>query len=404
MGLTSKLLATVSLLLIPIFSGCRSRQRNTIDRAVRVEDDGHPVVRVRLAQYGLPTDYTRFDDDDCRAHVIGYRFVVWLPQNLVAAGFNTTPTCRAHPGERVTHGQARVLVFDAQGTLKARRDIAYDADGDDELVAPGEARPGPDGTLLFRIEEAGNSKSGVLLLDEKLNEVARLDQFLEHEDFFTHSLSFQNGFTWNGPRTYDVLQGKKTAKDREVSRDWPVGTMDRQVGSYGDAFMSCKQELRPGEWVDSNVVYAGAHRRCTLNVIDRKGNAWSVPLQQDEVAEIIGVRNDKAVLGIVRGRGLGDRLLLWQPNGQVTSLPWFPKGYDTNMIGATDGMRRYLGRGMRDGDDKLTRWMIFDSSEQRALVDRNIVAEAPVALSPDGLHYASLENGELRIYDIAGRN
>jgi hypothetical protein len=381
---------------------CRSRGQSAL-----TEVQPGPETRVSLAQFGLPADYRRFDDDDCTSHVIGYRFVVWLPQDLVAVGFNTSPSCRAHSVERVSGGLARIMVFDTKGNLKARRDISYDADGGDELVAPGEAGQGPGGTLLFRIEEAGSSKSGVLLLDGNLKDVVRIVRFLERADFFTHALSFQDGFTWTGPRTYDLLDGRQAGKTREVTRDWPAGTMDREVGSYGDAFMSCKQELKPGQWVDTNIVYGGAHRRCVLNVVGVHGDAWSAPLQDDQVAEIVGVRADGKAVGIVRAPKAADRLLMWQSSGAATALPWYPRGYDTKLVGAADGMGRYLGKGEiceNDCQRSVTRWMIFDPNEQKPLVDRTTHENSPMALSLDGLHYASFEAGELRIYSLAGRN
>jgi len=300
----------------------------------------------------------------------------------------------------------RIIAFDTKGNLKAQRDISYDADGGDEIVAPGEAGQGPGGTLLFRVEEAGGSKSGVLLLDDRLNDVTRIDRFLERTDFFTHALSFQDGFTWNGPRTYDLLEGKQAGKTREVTREWPSGTMDREVGTYGDAYMSCKQELKPGQWSDTNIVYGGAHRRCTLNVIGVNGKAWSTSLRDDQVAEIVGVRSDGSAVGIVRAPKAADRLVVWQPSGAATSLPWFPSGYETKLSGADSVMDRYLGKGEScesDCERGSTRWMIFDAYEQNALVDRTSRNNSPMALSMDGLHYASFEAGELRIYSLAGR-
>jgi hypothetical protein len=393
-------LITCSLALS--FGGCRSR-----GRLVFADVGPAPETRVSLEQFGLASDYRRFDDDDCGSHVIGYRFVVWLPRDLVAVGFNTSPSCRAHPDERVLDGRARVLLFDTKGNVKARRDIAYDADGGDELVAPGEAGQGPGGTLLFRIEEAAGSKSGVLLLDDSLKDVIRIDRFLERADFYTHELSFQDGFTWSGPRTYDLLEGSKAGETREVTHDWPSGTMDREVGTYGDAFVSCKQELRPGQWVDTNILYGGAHRRCALNVIGLRGDAWSASLPDDQVAEIVGVRADGSAVGIVRAPKAADRLVVWKPTGSAAPLAWFPSGYDTKLIGAADGMERYLGRGefCESGCRRTgTRWMIFDAKEQKALVDRTTRENSPMALSLDGLHYASFEAGELRIYSLAGGN
>jgi hypothetical protein len=183
--------------------------------------------------------------------------------------------------------------------------------------------------------------------------------------------------------------------------------MDREVGTYGDAFMSCKQELRPGQWVDTNIVYSGAHRRCTLNVIGVHGDAWSASLRDDQVAEIVGVKADGSAVGIVRAPKVPDRLMVWQSSGSMASLPWFPGGYDTKLVGAADGMERYLGRGEfceNDCERGGTRWMIFDAKEQKALVDRTTRENSPMALSRDGLHYASFEAGELRIYSLAGRN
>jgi len=94
-----------------------------------------PVVRIGLSQRGLPKDFFQADaDTKCSHQIIGYRFVVWLDKQTVAVGFNTSPNCRPSPDQKV-HGVARILVFDAQGTFKASRDLPYDADGGKVLVA-----------------------------------------------------------------------------------------------------------------------------------------------------------------------------------------------------------------------------------------------------------------------------
>jgi hypothetical protein len=104
-------------------------------------------------------------------------------------------------------GLARILVFDALGYLKASRDQPYEADGDGILVAEGEAKAGPGGTLLFRVQELHESKSGILQLDANLKDAGQLNRFLEQTTFVDHALVFQEGFTISGPRTYSVLNG-----------------------------------------------------------------------------------------------------------------------------------------------------------------------------------------------------
>ncbi len=108
-------------------------------------------VRVPLNQYGLPSDFFSLGTDTkCSAHIIGYRFVAWLNVERVSVGFNTSPNCRQSPNRKVD-GKAHLLVFDLHGVVQATRDVAYLADGNGEIVADGEAKSGPGGTLLFRI-------------------------------------------------------------------------------------------------------------------------------------------------------------------------------------------------------------------------------------------------------------
>jgi hypothetical protein len=143
--------------------------------------------------------------DKCAGQIIGYRFVVWLNNDRVAVGFNTSPYCR-QSRDRKADGMDRILIFDLQGTMAASRDVPYLADGYGEMVADGEAEAGPGGTLLFRIQSvnldpqgANESKSAVLLLDANLKDVIRLDRLLEQATFLNYALVFQEGFTLNGP-------------------------------------------------------------------------------------------------------------------------------------------------------------------------------------------------------------
>jgi hypothetical protein len=171
------------------------------------------------------------------------------------------------------------LVFDLKGTLKASRDLSYLADGNGEVVADGEAMPGPNGTLLVRIESVNldeegrhESESGVRLLDAKLTDVAQLNRFLEQTTFVDHALVFQDGFTLNGPRTYSILDGAEPKEIEHLQVDWPTGAMDPKFGEHGFAFMLCSQQLRPGEYTNTNVVHAGATFRCALNALENDRN------------------------------------------------------------------------------------------------------------------------------------
>ncbi|MEO6805823.1 MAG: hypothetical protein ABI209_06725 [Edaphobacter sp.] len=169
-------IAVVALFVAGSLTGCK----RTRAKEEKPSNESPPDVRVDLLAHGLPSGFFRADaETKCAGEIIGYRFVVWLNNDDVAVGFNTSPNCRQSPDRKVD-GLARVLVFDVRGVLKASRDLPYLADGNGgEIVADGEGKPGPGGTLLFRIEsvkiDAGHeSKSSLLLLDANLKDVARL--------------------------------------------------------------------------------------------------------------------------------------------------------------------------------------------------------------------------------------
>lgn len=395
---------STAIFLPLLFIGCKSSSGRT---------EPSPDVRVNLAKYGLPRDYSRHDDDiDCTSHVIGYRSIVWLSSNRIAVVFNISPSCRSSSGERVTTGAARLLVFDPSGNLKASRDVAYDADGGDELIAQGEVRLGPDNTLLFRIEEAGGSKSGVRLFDADMKDVARIDRFMETGSVIDHSLVFQEGTVWSGPRTYEIFDGRPPVQVSQVTQDWPTGTMDRRIGRHGLAYMLCQQELGPNNYRSTNVIYANVHRRCAMTAQNFDGATWDVQLKQDEVAELTGILDDGGVVGIVRVPHDADRLLIWRKNQTPETLPWFPLAYDATLQDEAGKMDRYQGYGTKS-EGKLCgiagmfchenadgRLMIFDRTSQVPLVDLPLPRSARAALSPDGLRYATFESGELRIYSL----
>lgn len=360
-----------------------------------------PAVRIDLYQHGLPKDFFQADaDTKCASQIIGYRFVVWLNNESVAVGFNTSPNCRPSRYQKV-RGMARILVFNTQGTLKASRDLPYDADGGTVLVAPGEGRAGPGGTILFRIEEAGDSKSGILLLDANLKDITRLDRFLEQTTFVDHALVFQEGVVWSGPRTYDTFDGFPLVQTRKKEKLWPVGTMDRKFGEHGVAYMLCQQELRPNEWVSSPVVYANARRRCRVVAEPDGQPAWEVPLKDEGTAVIVGILADGSVVGQVPVKGRKDRqLVIWKKDQQVETLPWIAPKYCGTVDSATADMSRYATFAEEDCDSDVGRWVVFDRASKTPIAYRLFLRNGRAALSPDGLRYASFEAGELRIYSL----
>lgn len=404
-----------------ISSGCS--RGHTPDKSEQTDTGPMPDIRVSLNRYGLPVNFfSPGFDTKCASQIIGYRFVVWLDDTHVVIGFNTSPNCRQSPSVKV-NGTLRLLVFDIKGTMKTSRDLSYLADGNGELVADGEAVVGPDGTLLVRIESVNldadgrnESKSGVYLLDSNLKDVVHLDRFLEQTTFATHALVFQDGFTLSGPRTYSTMASVVPQQVTHRQIELPAGSMDRKFGEHGFAFMSCGQELRPGEFIHSNVVHEGAKFRCQLNVNAEDGSVWSYSLQDGQTAAIVGLLANGDVAGIVHSRdGNRDQLTIWGKGGKSKSLPWLLPGYEGDVITPTSDLSRYGSFAISDDktctalrrtlgpsctEDGDGRWIIFDRETQAPLVNRRFLGNSRAALSPDGLHYASFEAGEFRIYSL----
>jgi hypothetical protein len=381
------------------------------------------AVRVSLKAHGLPEVFFQPDaDTKCSSEIIGYRFVVWLGNQNVAVGFNTSPNCRVSP-DREVNGVLRLLVFDTGGVVKAGRNLSYLADGNGELVADGEGMPGPGGTLLIRIESVNldkegrhESKSGVRLLDASLNDTAQLDGFLEQTTLVDHALIFQDGFTSSGPRTYSILDGQAAKEIKHQQLDWPTGAMDRKFGENDFAFMECGQELRPGEYTSTNVVHAGAKFRCALKVLGNGGGAWTFPLEDGETVALVGLLADGGVVGQVHMKNTSaDRLVVWRKGGQSEILPWLPPQFEGTVDSAARDFSRYasfatnddrpcnpIGKvlGMTCDEGGNGRLFVFDRRIQSPVVNRMFPKNGRAALSPDGLHYASFESDELRIYSL----
>jgi hypothetical protein len=374
----------------------------------KAEPEPVPEVRIDLSPLGLPKNFFATSDESSST-IIGYRFVVWLNSDEVAVGFNTSPNSRVAPDRKVD-GSARLLVFSVDGKLKAKRDIAYLADGYGELVAEGEATAGPRGTLLFRIqsvnldkEGAHESKSGLLLLDANLQDVARIDRFLEQTTFSDHALVFQEGFTLGQSRTYDVLDGSPPLQTQRWHQDWPIDARDRKFGEHGLAYMVCQQELRPNEYVSTGVVYAGAKQRCKMLSKGEDQSVWETSLKDGETAVIVGILTDGSVLGQINGNEKGDmagQLVIWKKDKTSELLPWIPRNECGSVQSATTDMSRYAAFTTCDDRSDSGRWIVLDRRSSTPLVNRRFPKNARVALSPNGLRYASFESGDLRIYSL----
>ena len=371
-----------------------------------VEPEPAPDARIQLSALGLPKDFfsTR---DEAPGTIIIYRFVVWPNSEELVLGFSTSPVSQTTPDHK---GSARLLAFNVAGGLKAKRDIAYLADGYGELVAHGKATAGPGGTLLFEIQSVNlnkegtkESKSGVLLLDENLQDVVRIDRFLEQTTFNTHALVFQEGFTLGQSRTYDILYGSPPLQTKRWQQDWPIDARDRKFGEHGLAYMVCQQELRPDEYASSGIIYAGAKQRCRMVAEGEDRATWDVSLKDGETAAIVGLLGDGTVVGQIRGIEKGDnagRLVSWKKDKTTELLPWIPRDNCGSVQNATADMSRYAVFATCDDDSDSGRWMVFDRRSPTPLVNRAFPKNGRAALSPDGLHYATFESGELRIYSL----
>ena len=406
--------AVIVLCGLVLLGGCRLAQ--TADSGL--DAGSKPEFQQKLAVYGLPNDFFERDADTKCGQIIGYRFVVWLGNDTIAVGFNTSPNCRPSPDSKVI-GMARVLVFSATGALKARRDLPYLADGNGELVAPGEANPGPRDTLLFRIESVNldpegrnESKSGLTQLDANLKEIVHLDRFLERTTFVDHAPVFGD------PSGLALFNGAPLIEIRRWPRSLPQGARDRSFGEHGTAYIVCQQELRPKEYVSTNIVYVGAKQRCAMRVEDDDGGEWTVSLRDNETASIIGILADGSVVGhISQPKSKAGRLVIWKKNRPTDVLPWIPDSSCGTVASATADMSRYAVfasdncndakglfevLGVEHSTASAGRWTVFDRKSRAVLVDRLLPRNARAALSPDGLRYASFEAGELRIYPLPG--
>jgi hypothetical protein len=397
-----KIALTASIVALPLLFICCSKAHT------KTETEPVPDTRIDLSALGLPKDFFSFRDEGPRT-IIGYRFVFWLNPDEVVVGFNTSPHSRVATDRKVD-GLARLLVFRLNGELKAKRDVAYLADGYGEIVAEGEPSAGPGGTLLFRMQSvnldqrgSNESKSGVLLLDANLRDVARIDRFLEQTTFVDHALVFQEGFTLDESRTYDILNGSPPLQSKRWQQDWPIDARDRKFGEHGLAYMACQQELKPNEYVSTRIVYAGAKQRCKMTVEGEDQSTWNVSLKDGETAVIVGLLADGSVVAQVSGTEKGNnagQLVLWKKDKPDEVLPWIPREECGSVESATTDLSRYAAFVTCDDRSDTGHWIIFDQSTPTPIVNRRFPKNGRAALSPDGLHYATFESGELRVYSL----
>jgi hypothetical protein len=391
------IVVTITCLLF----SCSRRQKSA-------EAHPPPDERIDLSSLGLPKGFFSKIDEQPRT-IINYRFVVWLNSDEVVIGFNTSPSSRVAPARKVD-GSARLLVFNVSGMLEGKRDIPYVADGGGEIVAEGEATAGPSGTLLFRLQSVNldkegrnESKSGVLLLDRRLQDVAQIDRFLEQTTFVNHALVFQEGFTLGQSRTYDIFSGSPPSRIRRWQQDWPIDARSRSFGEHELAYMVCQQELRPDVYVSTGTVYAGAKQRCKMRAEGEDHSIWEVSLKDGETAAIVGILADGSVLAQINGNQRENRsgqLVIWKKDNATELLPWIPANDCGSVQSAAIDMSRYAVFAGCDDRSDNGHWYIFDRKSPNPIVTTRFPKNGRAALSADGLHYASFESGELRIYSL----
>jgi len=183
--------------------------------------------------------------------------------------------------------------------------------------------------------------------------------------------------------------------------------------------MLCEQELSPGKYERTNVIYSGANARCSINAVAEDGSNWEQQLQTGDTAEIVGLLKDGGVVGEVHRTSTdAGELVIWQKGDQSQKLPWLLPPFHGSIESSSLDFSRYASIATTNPHscNALTRilgtcdqsagdyyWFIFDRSSRSPIVARPFPKEGRAAISPDGLHYASFEAGELRVYSLSNR-
>jgi hypothetical protein len=105
------------------------------------------------------------------------------------------------------------------------------------------------------------------------------------------------------------------------------------------------------------------------------------------------------ISGIEKGNNAG-QLVLWKKDKPTELLPWIPREECGSVESTTTDMSRYAAFATCDDHSDTGRWIVFDRRSPTPIVNRLFPKNARAALSPDGLHYATFESGELRIYSL----
>jgi len=186
-------------------------------------------------------------------------------------------------------------------------------------------------------------------------------------------------------------------------QDWPIDARSRKFGENGLAYMVCQQELEQ-KYVSTAVVYAGAKQRCKMIAEEKDRSSWTVSLKDGETAAIVGLLADGSVVAQISEPGREDnagQLLIWTKDKPIEMLPWIPRNSCGSVQSATPDMSRYAVFATCDDNSANGHWMVFDRKVSIPIADRRFPRNGRAALSPDGLHYASFESGELRVYSLA---
>jgi len=131
--------------------------------------------------------------------------------------------------------------------------------------------------------------------------------------------------------------------------------------------------------------------------------SWEVSLKDGETATLIGVLADGSVAGQISGIEKGNnagQVVIWKKDQTKRVLPWIPANDCGSVQSATSDMSRYATFTTCEDRSDNGHWVVFDHKLQVPLASRRFPRNARAVLSPDGLHYASFESGEFRIYSL----
>ena len=132
-------------------------------------------------------------------------------------------------------------------------------------------------------EGRNESKSGVLLIDAELKDIARIDRFLEQTTFVDHALVFQEGFTLGKIPHVRPFEWFSTDAVKRWQPDWPINARDRKFGEGRPRLHGLSTRgLRPNDYVSTGIVSTGAKQRCKMIAEGGDRTTWEVSLKDGE--------------------------------------------------------------------------------------------------------------------------